>query len=180
MVNEDFGNKLKKLKSKTTKRKKSDISQYKTYIILSIVAIGLLFGAYILYNSMQTKGLEEAQKFEDSKKSAITNINQMFSKYPTDPRKITYISKITEAKSSADIEKIINEASAYLNYKDNQQSKKLNIKNICGSHYPDCVYAQSIVNKIENAQSNQEINSILTMKCWIKFMKNLRKNILKK
>ena len=38
----------------------------------------------------------------------------------------------------------------------------MNIKNICGSHYPDCVYAQSIVNKIENAQSNQEINSILT------------------
>jgi hypothetical protein len=164
MVNEEFGNKLKKLKSKnvTKKRKKLDVSQYMKFILLFIIAVGLLFGAYNVYNTITAKSLEEAQKFEDSKKDAITNINNMFSKYPNDPQKITYISKITEAKNSADIGKVMNEASAYINYKNNQQSKIAYIKNLCGVHYDECVYAQSVVNKIENAKSSQELNSILT------------------
>jgi len=164
MVNEEFGNKLKKLKSKnvTKKRKKSDISQYVKFILLFIIAVGLSFGAYNVFNTITAKSVEDAQKFEDSKKDAITSINEIFSKYPDDPQKIAYISKITEAKNSADIEKVVSGASTYINFKENQQKKIADIKDVCGTHYTECIYAQSIVSKIENAKSSEELINILT------------------
>jgi len=164
MVNEDFSSKLKKLKSKNTakKRKKSDASQYVKYILLFVIAVGISFGLYAVYSNMNAQSIEEAQKFENSKDNARDSINQMFSKYPDDSKKAVFISKIAEAKNSADIEKIMEEASNYINYKNKQQEKIAHVKDICGDYYNECIYAQSIVDEIENAKSLQEISAILT------------------
>ena len=45
MVNEDFGNKLKKLKSKT-KRTSGDRSKYVKYVLIALIAIGMSFVLY--------------------------------------------------------------------------------------------------------------------------------------
>ncbi len=161
MVNEEFGVKLKKLKDKNIAKKRKKSNQYVKYILILIIGIGVSFGLYILYNNTNAKSIEEAQKFEESKKYAINTTIKMFSKYPNDPKKTVYISEITEAENSADIEKVMREASEYINFRNYKEDVINSIKETYGKYYDKSFYARTIVSKINGANSKDEINEII-------------------
>lgn len=160
MAKEEYVGRLKKLKSKT-KRSSADKSKYVKYIFIAIVAIGLISIGYMAYNTINAKKLQEAQKFTDSKENGINGINQMFSAYPNDPNKALYLTQIKNAKSSDEINNILNDAKKYMEFKNYKVNSVNLIKNTYGKYYRESLYAQSLINKIENAQSSDEINNIL-------------------
>ena len=161
MPDREYTHKLNKLKSKT-KRSSVDKAKYVKYIFVTIVAIGIISIGYMAYNTITSKNIEDVKKFTDSKENGINGINQMFSAYPNDPDKAYYLTQIKNAKSSDEINNILNEAKnkiAFKNYKANSVNL---IKNTYGKYYTKSIYAQSLTNEIENANSKEEINKIIS------------------
>ena len=161
MPDREYTHKLNKLKSKT-KRSSVDKAKYVKYIFVTLVAIGIISIGYMAYNTITSKNIEDVKKFTDSKENGINGINQMFSAYPNDPDKAYYLTKIKNAKSSDEINNILNEAKnkiAFKNYKANSVNL---IKNTYGKYYTKSIYAQSLTNEIENANSKEEINKIIS------------------
>ena len=160
MPDREYTHKLNKLKSKT-KRSSVDKAKYVKYIFVTLVAIGIISIGYMAYNTITSKNIEDVKKFTDSKENGINGINQMFSAYPNDPDKAYYLTQIKNAKSSDEINNILNEANnkiAFKNYKANSVNL---IKNTYGKYYTKSIYAQSLTNEIENANSKEEINKII-------------------
>ena len=161
MPDREYTHKLNKLKSKT-KRSSVDKAKYVKYIFVTLVAIGIISIGYMAYNTITSKNIEDVKKFTDSKENGINGINQMFSAYPNDPDKAYYLTQIKNAKSSDEINNILNEAKnkiAFKNYKANSVNL---IKNTYGKYYTKSIYAQSLTNEIENANSKEEINKIIS------------------
>ncbi|WP_292460033.1 DUF515 domain-containing protein [Methanothermococcus sp.] len=160
MVNEDFGNKLKKLKSKT-KRTSGDKSKYIKYALIIIISIGIFLVLNIVYKNMEINKIQEMKTFENSKNMAINSINQMFSKYPNDPNKIIYISQINEASNSKELQDIVNRAKNYILFKSYKEDVIASIKTTYGRYYDRSFYAKSLVDRINSAKSRNEVDEIL-------------------
>ncbi len=160
MVNEEFSNKLKKLKSKP-KRGGSSERPYLKYIIIVLVTIILAFGAYIIYNGIHTKQVAKEVIFEHNKELAINTTNQLFSKYPNDPNRLVYISQIHNCQNEEELSNILNNVKEYISFKNYKESVINSIKNTYGKYYDRSFYAQSLVNRIKNAQSQKEIDEII-------------------
>ena len=161
MPDREYSHKLNKLKSKT-KRSSVDKAKYVKYIFVTIVAIGLISIGYMAYNTITSKNIENIKKFTDSKENGINGINQMFSAYPNDPDKALYITQIKNAKSSDEINNILNNAKNYIAFKNYKVNSVNLIKNTYGKYYTKSIYAQSLTNEIENANSKEEINKIIS------------------
>jgi hypothetical protein len=160
MANEEFGNKLKKLKSKT-KRGRRDVSPYLKYILIFIISIVIAFGAYTVYNSINGEQMEKGVVFEHNKELAINTTNKMFSKYPNDPNKFIYISQIQNCKNEEELSKVLNNAKEYITFRDYKEGVISSIKDTYGKYYDRSFYAKALVSKIENAKSQEEINEII-------------------
>ena len=160
MANEEFSNKLKKLKSKA-KRGGSDASPYLKYILIFIIGIVIAFGAYVVYDSIHSEQVKKEIIFEHNKELAINTTNQMFSKYPNDPNKFVYISQIQNCKNEEELSKVLNDAKEYLTFKDYKEGVIHSIKDTYGKYYDRSFYAKALVSKIENAKSQEEINEII-------------------
>ncbi|AEH06582.1 DUF515 domain-containing protein [Methanothermococcus okinawensis] len=160
MVNEDFGNKLKKLKSKT-KRSSGDKSKYIKYVALFIIIAGISFVAYNMYNANHSKQIQKEKAFENSKNMAINNINQIFSKYPNDPNKVIYISQIQNSNTHEELSKILISAKNYVDFKNYKEEMINSIKTTYGKYYDGSFYAKSLVSQIESANSRSEVDKIL-------------------
>jgi len=156
-----FSDKLKKIKarSKRLSREKSKIISYIIIVIISIMLVS--FVAYNIYQMEMKKYIESNKKLEEAKNTAINNIKQMFSKYPDDPRLKVYITNIENSDSIEEINKIVNDAAKYIEFRKYKEETINNIKNMYGKYYSKSLYAQYIVNKIEEANSIEEIDSIL-------------------
>ena len=161
MPDREYTHKLNKLKSKT-KRSSVDKAKYVKYIFVTIVAIGIISIGYMAYNTITSKNIEDVKKFTDSKENGINGINQMFSAYPNDPDKALYITQIKNAKSSDEINNILNNAKNYIAFKNYKVNSVNLIKNTYGKYYTKSIYAQSLTNEIENANSKEEINKIIS------------------
>ena len=160
MVNEDFGNKLKKLKSKT-KRTSGDRSKYVKYVLIALIAIGMSFVLYTVYNSKYNEQIQKTKAFENSKNMAINSINQMFSRYPNDPNKIVYISQIQNSNTNEELNNVLNNAKNYMAFKSYKEEMINLIKNTYGKYYDRSFYAKSLVNQIESAKSRNEVDEII-------------------
>ena len=161
MPDREYTHKLNKLKSKT-KRSSVDKAKYVKYIFVTLVAIGIISIGYMAYNTITSKNIEDVKKFTDSKENGINGINQMFSAYPNDPDKALYITQIKNAKSSDEINNILNNAKNYIAFKNYKVNSVNLIKNTYGKYYTKSIYAQSLTNEIENANSKEEINKIIS------------------
>ena len=160
MVNEEFSGKLKKLKSKTKRGGGSDIP-YLKYVIVFLVIIIITFGLYVVYNNIQGMQIQKKSTFEYSKELAINDTNKMFSKYPNDPSKGLYIAQIQNCKTEEELSKVLNDVREYITFKDYKESVINSIKETYGKYYDKSFYAKSLVNKIRNAKSQNEVNNII-------------------
>ena len=160
MPDREYTHKLNKLKSKT-KRSSVDKAKYVKYIFVTLVAIGIISIGYMAYNTITSKNIENIKKFTDSKENGINGINQMFSAYPNDPDKALYITQIKNAKSSDEINNILNNAKNYIAFKNYKVNSINLIKSTYGKYYTESIYAQSLTNEIENTKSKEEINKII-------------------
>ncbi|XRO76388.1 DUF515 domain-containing protein [Methanocaldococcus sp. 10A] len=153
--------KIRTLKEKSKGRKpKSNLMPIVIIIIvISFVALLILTVPSIIETFKQEKILT-MQSFEKTKSDAIQQINTMFSKYPSDPMKNTFIAKIQTAKNEEEIRKVVDEASRYIKLKEYKKSVINNIKNYYGEFYNMSTLAQETVFKIQAADSLEEVNKI--------------------
>ncbi len=150
--------KIKALKQKSRRTVKSGSLKI-ILIILVVVIVGLL--AFIAYNEISNIHFQEKITIENQKKAAIESINQMFTKYPDDPQKLVYINKIQTADSVEEINKVLEEAKKYISFKDYKIETINQIKSMYGDYYSLSLSAQELVNKINLAQSPEEIEALL-------------------
>lgn len=160
MVNEEFSGKLKKLKSKTKRGGGSDIP-YLKYGIVFLVIIIITFGLYVVYDNIQGMQIQKKSTFEYSKELAINDTNKMFSKYPNDPSKGLYIAQIQNCKNEEELSKVLNDVRDYITFKDYKESVIKSIKETYGKYYDKSFYAKSLVSKIRDAKSQNEVDEII-------------------
>jgi len=159
MVYEDFGKKLKKVKA----RSKITPSSRLRVITIIVGIISIVITSFIVYNLYHMEMEKRAEELNKAKAAAIESIKKMFLPYPDDPHFNMYIVKIESSTSIEEINKVIEEATRYIElrkYKDNAINT---VKKIYGKYYDESPYAQSIVYKIQRAVSKQEIERILRM-----------------
>lgn len=158
MVKEDFNKRLKRIKerSKITPR-----SRFKFIVVVVIAIIVMVLLPLIAYNIYQIETAKRAEKLEEAKKVAIENIKKIFSQYPHDPQLHIYLAKIESSTSKEDIKKIVEEAKRYVELSKYKEEKIKYIKELYGKYYFESLYAQSIVRKIQEAKSKEEIDNIL-------------------
>jgi hypothetical protein len=133
-------------------------------IIIAIIAISVVALLAItlpsIIDSMKQEKIMTIQSFEKTKSDAINQINVMFSKYPSDPMKAEFITKIKTAKTEEEINKIIEEANKYVKLKEYKESLKNQIKNIYGDYFVESPLAQKIIAEIDLAKSTDEAGNI--------------------
>jgi hypothetical protein len=161
MVNEEFSTKLKKLKSKPKKRGGGGDSPIIKYVAIFLLAIVVLFGLYVVYDSIHNNQVAKEEVFEQNKELAINTTNQMFSRYPDDPNKQEFILQIKNCKNDEELSKVLSNVKNYITFREYKESIVNSIKDTYGKYYDRSFYAKSLVNKIENAQSREEINEII-------------------
>jgi len=154
MPNNSFRDKLKKIKTKSRRIPKIKLN-ITIYIIIMVISIALI--SFIAYNIYQAGN----SKLEEAKITGINTLKNMFSSYPNDPRLSIYINDIENSNSEEEIKKILNNAENYIKLKRYKEEVIKNIKNIYGKYYLESLYAQYITNKIQNANSTEEIDLIL-------------------
>ena len=105
MVDVDSVKRLKK-KSKG-RRPKSDLTP--VIMLIIIVAIGAVLSLTIpkIFESMKEEKQLYMQTFEKTKEDAIAQVESIFAKYPSDPKKSEFVTKIRTAQSEEEIDKII-------------------------------------------------------------------------
>ena len=117
---------IKRLKKKSKGRKpKSDLTP--VILLIVVVAVGAVLSLTIpkIFESMKEEKQLYMQTFEKTKEDAIAQVESIFAKYPSDPKKSELITKIRTAQSEEEINKIIEEANKYITLKDYKE----NIKN---------------------------------------------------
>ena len=161
MTEDSFSDKLKKVKlqSKRMSKRRSKIMLYITIILILMVAT-----FFIVYNIHQMKLAElseKSKKLQKAKTTAIKNLEKMFSKYPNDPHLNVYINKIENCDSVDEINKVLDDATKYIEFRIYKENVINNIKDIYGKYYSESLLAQDIVSKIQKASSIREIENIL-------------------
>ncbi|HIP90923.1 MAG TPA: DUF515 domain-containing protein [Methanothermococcus okinawensis] len=112
------------------------------------------------------KILSDAKRYVELKKSkenAIKEVRKIFEKYnyTDDPYFHLYITKIKNSKSIEEINRLIQDATKYVELRKYKEEVISYIKDLYGKYYHESVYAQSIVSKIQEAKSREEIDNIL-------------------
>ncbi|HIP84794.1 MAG TPA: DUF515 domain-containing protein [Methanothermococcus okinawensis] len=112
------------------------------------------------------KILSDARRYVELKKSkenAIKEVRKIFEKYnyTDDPYFHLYITKIKNSKSIEEINRLIQDATKYVELRKYKEEVISYIKDLYGKYYHESVYAQSIVSKIQEAKSREEIDNIL-------------------
>jgi len=157
MVHEDFNKKLKKVKARS---KITPSSRSKTIVVL-VVFISIILISFVAYNIYQMEMTKRTQKLKEAKIAAINSIKQMFSSYPNDPYLSIYLTKIEGSDSVEKINKIVEEAASYIEFKKYKEDVINSIKNMYGEYFYESSYAQYIVYKIQKATSKEEVEEIL-------------------
>jgi len=148
-----------KQKSKGRKPKPNIIPIIIAVVVISIVAL-LAVTIPSIINSMKEEKILTIQSLEKTKQDAINQINALFSKYPNDPKKPEFITKISAAKNEEEIKKIIEEANKYIAIKNYKENLKNSIKRLYGDYYFDSPLAQKIISEIDTANSINEAKNI--------------------
>ncbi len=148
-----------KQKSKGRKPKPNVIPIIIAVVVISIVAL-LAVTIPSIINSMKEEKILTIQSLEKTKKDAKNQINALFSKYPNDPKKSEFITKISTAKNEEEIKKIIEEANKYIAIKNYKENLKNSIKRLYGDYYFDSPLAQKIISEIDTANSINEAKNI--------------------
>jgi len=152
---------IKRLKKKSKgRRPKSDLTPVVMLII--IVAIGAVLSLTIpkIFESMKEEKQLYMQTFEKTKEDAISQVESIFAKYPSDPKKSEFITKIRTAQSEEEIDKIIEEAYKYVTLKDYKENLKNQIKSIYGENFAESPFAQKIAAEIDLAETAEEAGNI--------------------
>ena len=157
MVDDSFSSKLKKVKSRS---KVTPSGRSKVIVILAVI-VSVVLISFMAYSIYQMEMAKRTERLKEIKTTAINNIRQMFSSYPDDPYLNMYITKIENSDSIEEIDKIVNDAKSYIEFRKYKDKVVDNIRNIYGKYYYESLYAQSIVNKIQHARSIDEIDRIL-------------------
>ena len=100
------------------------------------------------------------QTFEKTKSDAINQIESLFAKYPSDPKKSEFITKIRTATTEDEIKAIIEEANKYISLKEYKEKLKNQIKNIYGVNFDESPFAQKIAAEIDLADSMEDAGKI--------------------
>ena len=148
-----------KQKSKGRKPKPNIIPIIIAVVVISIVAL-LAVTIPSIINSMKEEKILTIQSLEKTKNDAKNQINALFSKYPNDPKKPEFITKISAAKNEEEIKKIIEEANKYIAIKNYKENLKNSIKRLYGDYYFDSPLAQKIISEIDTANSINEAKNI--------------------
>ncbi|MBW9222554.1 DUF515 domain-containing protein [Methanothermococcus sp. SCGC AD-155-C09] len=157
--NRDYTNKLKKLKGK--RASKSDSKKYIYLLLVVVVVLGLSFIGFSIYNNMIDEANLRITTLENAKEEAINTINQMFSQYPGDPQHTLYVNKIENCKSINEVNKVLDEVSNYIRFIEYKNDVINDIKNAYGPYYEDSFYAKTLVYKIKNTKSKNEVDNII-------------------
>ncbi|MBW9223571.1 DUF515 domain-containing protein [Methanothermococcus sp. SCGC AD-155-E23] len=102
----------------------------------------------------------ELRKTKEEAKGVIEKIFKDYN-YTRDPQLHIYLAKIESSTSKEDIKKIVEEAKRYVELSKYKEEKIKYIKELYGKYYFESLYAQSIVRKIQEAKSKEEIDNIL-------------------
>ncbi|EHP86564.1 DUF515 domain-containing protein [Methanotorris formicicus] len=156
MTTGEFTNKIRKLKSKTKRSKTIPAKKIKIVLIIIIFIIIILVG----YNIYVTSKSQEMLKLESEKQTAIETLDKVFAKYPGDPEKIAFITRIQQAESTEEIHKVMNDARVYLQLKNYKDITIQQIKSMYGNFYSQSLKAQELVRKIMGANSIEEVDKI--------------------
>jgi len=157
MVYDDFGKKLKKVKAR------SKITPSTRLRVITIIAgiISIVIISFIVFNLYHMEMEKRAEELNKAKAAAINSTIRMFLNYSDDPHLEAYIVKIEGSTSIEEINKIVEEAARYIEFRKYKDNVINTIKNIYGEYYSENLYAQSIVYKIQKASSKEEIERIL-------------------
>jgi len=102
----------------------------------------------------------ELRKTKEEAKGVIEKIFKDYN-YTRDPQLHIYLAKIESSTSKEDIKKIVEEAKRYVELSKYKEEKIKYIKELYGKYYSESLYAQSLVSKIQEAKSKEEIDNIL-------------------
>jgi len=154
---------IKRLKKKSKGRKpKSDLTP--VILLIVVVAVGAVLSLTIpkIFESMKEEKIMYMQTFEKTKSDAINQIESIFAKYPSDPKKSEFITKIRTATTEDEIKAIIEEANKYISLKEYKEKLKNQIKNIYGVNFDESPFAQKIAAEIDLADSMEDAGKIFT------------------
>ncbi|AEF96517.1 DUF515 domain-containing protein [Methanotorris igneus] len=156
MATGEFTGKIKKLKSKTKKSTKIPTEGLKLVLVVLIFVV-IAFAGYNVYITSKSR---ELLKLENEKQTAIDTLNKLFANYPGDPEKIVFVKKIQHSKSTEEIDKVLDEARAYLQLKNYKDLTIQQIKDMYGNYFSQSLKAQELVRKISGAKSKEEVDRL--------------------